>query len=159
MNNKVFMGLIVLMIGVLVGWYALGGSLPTVDQLKSDQTTISPTFSPQAKAQTEESTGASEMMDKGGVVARVVVMYTDGGFGPEITTVKRGNVVTFVNESSRSMWVASAMHPTHQLLPGFDQLKSVGTSGTYEYTFTKVGTWKYHNHMNPTDTGTVVVVE
>jgi hypothetical protein len=57
------------------------------------------------------------------------------------------------------MWVASAVHPTHQLLPGFDQLASVAKGGTYEYSFAKVGTWKYHNHMKPTDFGGVVVTE
>jgi hypothetical protein len=57
------------------------------------------------------------------------------------------------------MWVASAVHPTHLLLPGFDELKSTGKGGTYEYTFVKVGTWQYHNHVNPSDTGSVVVTE
>ncbi len=47
------------------------------------------------------------------------------------------------------MWVASAMHPTHQLLPGFDELTAVPKGTSYEYTFTKDGAWKFHDHINP----------
>ena len=57
------------------------------------------------------------------------------------------------------MWVASAVHPTHQLLPGFDRAQKRVSGGTYDYAFVKVGTWKYHNHVNPSDTGAVVVTE
>lgn len=85
------------------------------------------------------------------------VHYTNAGFSPNPLNVKIGATVTFINESSLKMWVASAFHPTHQELPGFDQLKWVGNGGTYQYTFTKVGDWKYHNHLNPSHFGTVVV--
>ena len=102
---------------------------------------------------------AGEELDKGGVASRTVVTYTDTGFAPKTVTVKQGSMVTFVNESGKSMWVASALHPTHQLLPGFVQLKNVPRGGTYEYTFEKVGTWKYHNHVVASDTGSVTVTE
>jgi hypothetical protein len=35
----------------------------------------------------------------------------------------------------------------------------MGKDGAYEYTFVKVGTWHYHNHVNPADAGAVVVTE
>ena len=76
-----------------------------------------------------ESTAPGEMEDKGGVAARTVVTYTDTGFAPLSVTIKKGTTVTFVNESSRGMWVASAVHPTHQLLPGFDQESGWGVTG------------------------------
>ena len=106
-----------------------------------------------------ETSPGGEAIEKGGVsaVATSSVQYGDSGFTPNTVSVKAGTTVRFSNQSSRGMWVASAVHPTHQLLPGFDQLQSVGKGGTYEYTFAKVGTWKYHNHVNATDTGTVVV--
>ncbi|MDO8451750.1 MAG: hypothetical protein Q7S76_02670, partial [bacterium] len=96
-------------------------------------------------------------MEKGGIPARTVITYSDSGFTPASVTVSVGTTVQFVNEAETGMWVASAVHPTHQLLPGFDELTSVGRGGTYEYTFGKVGTWKYHNHMAPTKTGVVIV--
>lgn len=87
------------------------------------------------------------------------IIYTDSGFAPRTLTVKKGTTVTFKNQSSKSMWVASSVHPTHQDLPGFDQLQGVGEGGTYTYTFDKTGSWKFHNHLAPSDTGVVVVEE
>lgn len=161
MNNKLFLGLVVLAAGVLVGWYVFGGTVPSVGYFTGPRDAGSPTPSQSAGTQLfeSESTGADQKMDKGGVAARVVVTYTDSGFAPNTVTAKTGTIVTFVNESMRGMWVASDLHPTHQLLPGFDALTSVVSGSTYEYTFTKVGTWSYHNHKNPTDIGTVKVTQ
>jgi plastocyanin len=158
MNNKVFIGLIVLALGVLVGWYVFDGAPPTLTTLMPQKEQVSvqtPQLTPQASLSGE----STQQMQKGGGAARIVVTYTDTGFAPVIATVRVGDIVTFVNESSTAMWVASAMHPTHQLLPSLDQKASVGSGGTYEYTFTNVGTWKYHNHVSPDDVGTVVVTQ
>lgn len=159
MNNKLFIGLIVLAAGALVGWFVFGGNVPSAGNLTDTQSQESPTPTQSGASSYEESSGTGTMEDKGGVIARTIVTYTDTGFAPVTVTVKQGTTVTFVNESSDGMWVASAVHPMHQLLPGFDQLASVGNGGTYEYAFGKVGTWKYHNHVNPTETGTVMVTQ
>lgn len=161
MNNKFFLGLIVLAAGVLVGWYILGGNPSTIAKLIPTIAKVTPIISPQPKLPGVDSPVESGgvMVEKGGVAARSVVMYTDTGFAPLTLSVNLGTVVTFVNESTRSMWVASAIHPTHNLLSGFDQLKSVARGGNYEYTFTKIGTWKYHNHESSADVGTIVVTQ
>lgn len=160
MNNKLLMGLVVLAAGVLVGWYMFGGDASLTSQTMRTDTeeSVVPTIRTEASLE-EQASGTGQMVDKGGVVSRIVVTYTDTGFAPVTVTVKAGTTVTFVNESTGSMWVASAVHPTHQLLPGFDQKASVVSDGTYEYAFTKVGTWKYHNHMNPSQEATVVVTQ
>lgn len=154
--NKLLVGIIVIVVGVAVGWYYLGGksNLPGMQ--------IGNTGTPSANGATggnvvitEESPVTGE--SKGGVVEAATIAYTDTGYQPATVTVKAGTKVTFKNESAGGMWTASGVHPTHQLLPGFDQLKSVTTGGMYEYTFVKVGTWKYHNHVKPEHTGTVVV--
>jgi plastocyanin len=87
------------------------------------------------------------------------VVYDDSGFTPKAITVKVGTAVTWKNNGTKMMWMASAVHPTHQELPGFDQLEATGNGTSYSYNFTKQGTWKYHNHVAPGDTGTVVVEE
>lgn len=91
--------------------------------------------------------------------AENMVTYGDSGFAPSTITVKVGTEVTWKNDGNKMMWVASAVHPTHQELPGFDQLQAVGNGGSYSYTFTGAGTWKYHNHVAAGDTGMVVVEE
>lgn len=158
MNNRVFFGLLFLAAAVIMVWFAFQGKpLPfgSTDKATTTNTSTFPTQSPQENS--GESVEGPSGLDKGGVAARTVVTYTDTGFGPASVTVSIGSTVTFINESSRGMWAASGVHPTHQLLPGFDQLSQAPKGGTYEYTFTKVGTWKYHNHLNPTDTATIVV--
>lgn len=164
MNNKFLVGLVVLLVGVGAGWYFLQGGKPTPytpprtgeDVVETTPPTQAPvTISDEALA--TGATGAG--MEKGGVTGKMSVNYGEAGFVPNSVTVKKGTTVVWTNQSQSGMWVASAIHPTHQLLPGFDQLKSVAAAGTYEYTFVKVGTWKYHNHVAPADTGTVVVTE
>ncbi len=97
----------------------------------------------------------------------MTVTYGPKGFDPKSITIKSGETVTFVNESESGMWVASSKHPTHADYPEktdkdclgstFDECVSVGTGGSYSFTFKKTGTWNYHNHVAPSDWGTVVV--
>lgn len=90
----------------------------------------------------------------------IEVDYDGSTFIPEVITIKKGTVVVFVNKSKGEMSVASNPHPTHTDLPGFDQFKSADKGKkTYTYTFVKVGTWGYHNHLNPPVTGKVIVTE
>lgn len=158
MNNKIFIGLVVLAAGVLVGWYFLKGKSGATPTGQTVEVTPTPSGSNLGAPGSVTGAGTSGV-EKGGVVARTVVTLSDTGFAPSPVTVKVGTTVTFVNESSGQMWVASDPHPTHTLLPGFDELGSVGKGGTYEYTFVKVGTWTYHDHPNPSIKGTVIVTQ
>jgi plastocyanin len=89
----------------------------------------------------------------------VQVSYTDEGFAPATTgPIQVGDAVLFTNKSSEKMWVASDDHPTHSRYPGFDQGRGVESGGTYKFTFTKAGSWGYHNHLNPSHSGTVQVI-
>ncbi len=86
--------------------------------------------------------------------SEVPIIYTDAGFSPSSISIKVGTKVKFINQSSGGMWVASAMHPTHQIYPEFDQLS---TGNEYTFEFTKVGSWGYHDHVNPSHFGKVIV--
>jgi len=165
--NKVFLGLLVIVIGVILGWYVFGGliGLPIWFPRPGSKIAATPTpglgldrgSSPLGVVTPTLTSGESE--GKGGVSERTVVTFTNSGFAPSPVTVKKGTMVAFVNDSNSSMWVASDPHPSHTGLPGLDQLKSVGKGGSYEYQFTKAGTWGYHNHAKPEQKGTVVVTE
>ena len=109
--------------------------------------------------QGETGTGAPSGDTSGGgnQVEENVVTYTDSGFSPSTLTVKAGDTVVFKNESSSAFWPASAVHPTHELYPEFDAKAAISLGSTYSFTFNRVGTWKYHNHLNASHTGTIVV--
>ena len=104
----------------------------------------------------EDSSGSAFIENEKAVV---LVNYTNSQFEPKEITVPLGTTVTFQNESDGGMWVASAIHPTHNIYPEFDELKSIKKGESYTFVFDKVGTWKYHNHVNSSKTGTVIVEE
>lgn len=103
-------------------------------------------------------------------VSKVFVVYSDAGYDPAIVTIKKGDIVVFKNESSKMMWTASAVHPTHNaypgsgielcgtqtLVPNFDACKGYGFGESWEFQFEEQGTWKYHNHLQPNHTGTII---
>lgn len=105
------------------------------------------------------------------VADSVTVTYSDSGYSPQAITVAEGETVTWVNESSKKMWVASAMHPTHTMYDGtslkehcasdatdsFDACQEVNQGETYSFTFEKAGEWKYHDHIDASKYGSVTV--
>ena len=65
--------------------------------------------------------------------------------------------MTWINRGAAPAWPASAFHPTHLLYPGFDALRGLNAGESYSFTFDKVGSWKYHNHLSPSFTGAIIV--
>lgn len=91
------------------------------------------------------------------VPATYTVTYTSSGFSPKGLTIKAGDTVVFKNNSSADFWPASAIHPTHEIYPEFDAKRSVPAGSSYSFIFTRTGSWKYHNHLNPSANGTITV--
>ncbi len=87
----------------------------------------------------------------------VTITYNGTAFSPASVTVKAGDTVKFVSASETPVWPASGPHPTHTNLPGFDAKESLANGASYSYKFTKTGSWAFHNHLNPSQTGKVVV--
>ncbi|MBI2598990.1 cupredoxin domain-containing protein [Candidatus Curtissbacteria bacterium] len=85
-----------------------------------------------------------------------VVTFSDNGFAPSTLNVKVGQKVVFENASSSTLEVNSAPHPTHTLYQELNIGKVAGgASGSTS--FAKAGTYKYHNHLNAGQNGTIVV--
>ena len=94
-----------------------------------------------------------------------IVEITSSGFSPSTLTINSGDTVTFTNKDTAEHWPASAVHPTHVAYPEsggcigskFDACKNLAAGESWSFTFNQVGTWKYHDHLNPGTTGTIVV--
>lgn len=84
---------------------------------------------------------------------------TTQGFEPKEITIQKGETVVFVNEAPEDRWPASNIHPTHEIYPEFDPKTKVAPGKSWQFTFDKAGTWKYHDHLIPTDSGTVTVTD
>lgn len=157
MNKNVVIGVIALLVlGFGYYWYS------TSMKGRAPQTTTTPpvTENPVPSAQAPVATPKI-----------VTVTYTSAGFSPASVTIAKGDTVMFVaGTDDKVMWVASGPHPTHQGYDGttreqhcasgyagpapFDQC---ATGASFSFAFEKAGTWKYHNHVNSGQTGTVIV--
>lgn len=97
------------------------------------------------------------------------ITYTDSGFSPSTLNISAGTTVKFVNNSSLSVWPASAMHPTHKEYPGsdivkcvtgeiiFDACRGIAPGESWSFTFDIKGAWKYHDHLKASNFGTITV--
>lgn len=155
--NKTFTIIFVLIIVVIGGFLLFfnKSNVPATDNATILSNTATNTVTPKINGIPVE-TGAK--METGTVNEnKLVVTYTDSGFSPKTITIKKGDSITFVNQSSGDMWVASNPHPVHTDYPAFDEKASVQKGGSWSFTFGQAGTWGYHNHKNPSSSGTVVV--
>lgn len=105
------------------------------------------------------------------IIGGNVVEITATKFSPNILTIKQGDTVQFLNKDSSLHWPASAMHPEHKVYPGsdiekcktadknkiFDACKGLAQGEEFRFTFNEKGTWRYHDHLKVSLTGTIVV--
>jgi plastocyanin len=87
----------------------------------------------------------------------VVISMTDMGFFPSMISVKPGTKVSFVNDGQALHWPASDAHPKHDNLSDFDAGSGLATGEVYVFQFDQVGEWGFHDHLDPKQTGKVVV--
>ncbi|GEM_PF-1307345 len=107
--------------------------------------------------------GMSDSAASGEVTKMVGI--TAQGFSPSALTINAGDTVVFQNNDAEMHWPASAVHPTHTAYPEsggcigskFDTCTGLAQSETFTFTFNQKGTWLYHDHLNPSLTGTVTV--
>jgi plastocyanin len=149
--NKTLIIVLVVVILIIGAFFLFGNksTAPTVQDTQQTPNTTNNNVTPAPSVTQTTTTGNTKNA--------VTVTYTDNGFSPQTITIKKGDIVTFVNKSSIGMWVASNPHPVHTDYPGFDEKAAVGNGGSWSFTFDVVGTHGYHNHKNPSTLGTVVV--
>lgn len=152
---------VIIVLAVLAGGYMYYKNQATQQPATQPVPTQSATpVTPEVQGTSSSSVSSPESSSAGSatsVSSKASVEYTSQGFVPSSVTIKAGGTVTWTNKDTDPFWVASNPHPTHTDYPGFDALKNIPTNGTYSFTFTKSGTWGYHNHLNPSQTGTVIV--
>lgn len=84
------------------------------------------------------------------------VTLTSNGFSPSKLTIKAGQIVTWVNKSGEAAIINSDPHPTHTNYAPLN-LGNFPEGGTLTLTFDKAGTFGFHNHLNPSERGTITV--
>lgn len=137
MNKYLTIGGGVLVI-LVAAWALMGNNATNKVQVSSTPVaTASPSSSPSAMEERK-------------------VTVTKNGFEPQTLKIKVGAKVTFVNNSGSAISVNSIPHPTHTLFP-FLNIGVINDGMSASVIFDKVGTYMYHNHLSPSQTGEVVV--
>lgn len=178
MNNKIVVWVVVILALLFAGMFFLfRDGTEEFAEMKSDEVMSdtemmvpAPGFEDVDEMMVEDGAMMEEdaMMDDEG---DATITYTESGFSPAPLSVAQGTTVTFVNESGRDVWPASAIHPTHTVYDGtslsehcpdlsgiaFDVCGGIAPGGSWSFTFTKAGEWTYHDHLNPRNFGKVIV--
>lgn len=135
---------VVIIIIVVVGALALTHK----DHSSSTTSTNGSSSAPNA---TDTNKGSSADQNTGATIT-----YSDSGFSPSTLTVKAGTKVTIKNTSSGDMQFDSDPHPVHTDDPELN-VGVVGPGESMAFTPTVTGTHGYHNHLDPSKTGTLIV--
>lgn len=145
MSRNLVIGVVVVLVLVAAGWYLT----------RSKQ---SPSETPQATQTPPSTESASPQAASEGAMMKQVnmVKITASGFSLKDITIKVGDTVTWHNTDTENHNVNSAPHPTHTAYPLLN-LGVIKPGGQKSLSFPTPGTYKYHDHLNPSLTGSVTV--
>lgn len=98
--------------------------------------------------------GETVVAEEGGIIRMI-----KEGFQPATLAIKNGETVTWINQDNRDRWPASDIHPIHSIYPEFDPLEPISPGESWSFTFLRVGTWGFHDHLDADKFGEIEVVE
>lgn len=153
MNKKLVIGLVAVVI-VVAGFAAVFGlhknaSAPANQEAASSQAADETDSSEQTEATSSNDQTSSQT---------ATITFTDDGFMPSTLTVKKGTVVTVKNSSSNRVQFSSDDHPTHRLDPEIN-LEVLEPGESASFTAKTVGTHGFHDHIDDSKVGTLIVTE
>ncbi len=85
------------------------------------------------------------------------IILSKDGFTPSNLIIQKNDTVVFTSTRDYSFWPASDKHPAHSEYPEFDARKEILFDSSWEFTFTEIGEWSYHDHLNSTLRGLIIV--
>ncbi len=145
MSKNLAVAVVVILILAVGGFYFIKSQQST--QVAPAQVVSTPT-----PTQTQAPAATEGAMMKG----ETLVKITANGYNPKVVTIKVGDTVSWENDDSANHTVNSSPHPTHTDYPPLN-LGLIKPGDKNSLTFDKAGTYKYHDHLNPSLTGSVTV--
>lgn len=91
-------------------------------------------------------------------ISQAKVAISPKGFVPQILNVNKGTQVTWTNNDNRVHQLYSDPHPIHTSLSEFNSVR-LKQNDTYSFTFEKMGTYTYHDELNPLKIQGKIVVQ
>lgn len=151
MNNKLVLagvGIVALILVAGAGFFFLSGRQNSSQTSSTKQTENLTPNEPSATQEPTQETSASAKTED--------IELTSSGFSPQKITIDKGTKVVWTNKSGKASTVDSSPHPVHTDYPKLN-LGSFNDGQTLELIFNEIGTFKYHNHFNPAQNGSVTV--
>jgi plastocyanin len=90
-------------------------------------------------------------------LAQAEVNITSRGFSPQTVSIKKGQAVSWTNKTFIKHQVTSDAQPTSNGSAGFKGQGALLQTDLFLVTFKTSGTFTYHDELNPSLTGTVIV--
>lgn len=148
---------VLLLIAVIAILVAAGAVVLTKnsssDSSKNQSTTEQTNTTP---AQPATNNAATQTPTDTNTAEEATITYSDGNFSPSTLTVKAGTKVSIKNNSSRAIQFDSDPHPAHTTNRELN-VETIAAGKSDSFTATKTGTFGYHNHLSPGETGTIIV--
>lgn len=144
MNKKAIIAVVILVI-VVAG--------ATLWMLRKDPATTDTSTNNTPSTSDSNANSSSSTTPSG---SEAVITYSDSGYSPSSVTVKAGDKVIIKNASSRSMQFDSDPHPVHTANPELN-VGSVPPGQEMSFVVDTKGTFGYHNHLNASQKGTIIV--
>lgn len=113
-------------------------------------------FLPKGAEKTDQPSKPAELTSPNIAVDNARVFITEEGFDKKEVKVKVGGAVTFTNSGSQNHEIASAVHPQHTDYADLN-LGEIKPFESKILIFPQAGTYRYHDHLNPQFTGTIIV--
>lgn len=144
MNKNIVIATVVVLVLIVGGWF-----LTRPKQIMAPEVTTQDT---QTTVSTQSAVATGEaMMEETKMVSIIAA-----GFSPKDLTVKVGETITWTNADSANHTVSSDNHPVHTLFP-FLNVGKIMPQEKKMVTFEKAGKYTYHDHLNPSLTGSITV--
>lgn len=147
MSRNAVLAIAVVLLLIVGGWLLLRPQQPA--STTQPQVTPDPVLTESAAPATATSEASVTQEEN-------KVTITDAGFSPKEITIKAGESVVWMNEGTVDHTVNSVVHPTHLLYPPLN-LNTIKPGEQKSLIFPDAGTYKYHDHLNPSLTGSVTV--
>lgn len=85
-----------------------------------------------------------------------LITYTTNGFSPETLRVSVGDKLTVKNNSNRTIQFDSDPHPAHTDNRELN-IDHIRPGSSKAFTVSRTGTFGYHDHLNPSARGEIIV--
>lgn len=141
----------IIVTGLVAIALVVGGAVIINNKSKNDNTSTLNTNSAQPAAASDTSNTTTQP-----AATAAVITYNGSLFSPSQATVKAGDTITVKNDSSATVDFESNPHPVHTDNTELN-IGGIDAGSSKSFTVNKTGSWGYHNHLNSSQTGTIVV--